>query len=45
MGGTDAGRTVWRVANNLEKMLLVQVSIFVGKFFKTRYLYVGFHMT
>ena len=39
MGGADAGRTVWRVADNLEKTLLCKFFIFVGKTFKTRYLY------
>ena len=29
MGGVDVGRTVWRVADNLEKMLLCNF-FFVG---------------
>ena len=37
VGGADAGRTVWRVADNLERRYYV--FIFVGNFFKTRYLY------
>ena len=38
MCGADVGRTVWRVAENLEKMLSV-IFFFVGKIFKTRNLY------
>ena len=38
MGEADAGRTVWGVADNLEKTLLCNFFIFVGNFFKTRYL-------
>ena len=30
MGGADVGRTVWRVADNLEKTLLCNFFIFVG---------------
>ena len=37
MGGADAGRTVWRVADNLEKTLPCKFVFFVGKIFKPRY--------
>ena len=30
VGGVDVGRTVWRVADNLEKTLLCKFFIFVG---------------
>ena len=30
MGGADVGRTVWRVAENLEKTLLCKFLFFVG---------------
>ena len=30
VGGVDVGRTVWRVADNLEKTLLCKLFIFVG---------------
>ena len=33
VGGADVGRTVWRVADNLEKTLLCKF-IFVAKFLK-----------
>ena len=33
VGGADVGRTVWRVADNLEKTLLCKLLILVGKFF------------
>ena len=33
VGGADVGRTVWRVADNLEKTLPCKFFIFVGKFF------------
>ena len=36
MGGVDVGRTVWRVADNLEKTLLCK---FLFSWAKTRYLY------
>ena len=39
VGGADAGRTVWRVADNLEKTLLCKFLFSWAKFFKTRYLY------
>ena len=46
MGGADVSRTVWRVADNLEKTLLCNFLFSWAKIFKTRYLYnyVGFHM-
>ena len=34
MDGADAGRKVWRVADNLEKTLLCNIFIFVGKILK-----------
>ena len=39
MGGVDVGRTVWRVADNLEKTLLCKFLFSWAKFLKTRYLY------
>ena len=41
MGGADAGRTVWRVADNLENTLLCNY-LFSWENFKV--LYVGFHV-
>ena len=41
MGGVHTGRTVWRVADNLDKILLCQFSFSWAKF-KTRY--VGFRV-
>ena len=34
MGGVDVGRTVWRVADNLEKTLLCQFLFSWAKFLK-----------
>ena len=34
MGGADVGRTVWRVADNLEKTLLCTFLFSWAKFFK-----------
>ena len=34
VGGADMGRTVWRVADNLEKTLLCKFLISWAKFFK-----------
>ena len=34
VGGVDVGRTVWRVADNLEKTLLCKVLFSWAKFFK-----------
>ena len=34
VGGADVGRTVWRVANNLEKTLLCKFLFLWAKFFK-----------
>ena len=31
VGGADVGRTVWRVAHNLEKTLLCKLFFFVDK--------------
>ena len=39
MGGADVGRTVWRVANNLEKVLLCKF-FFRGQNFKYLYMLV-----
>ena len=39
MGGVDVGRTVWRVADNLEKTLLCKFLFSWAKFKKNRYLY------
>ena len=44
VGGADAGRTVRKIADYLEKTLLGYFFIFVGQNFKTRYLYVCFHV-
>ena len=33
MGGADAGRTMWRVADNLEKMLLCTFLFSLAHFF------------
>ena len=38
------GRTVWRVADNLEKTLLRNYNFFVGNFFKFIHIYDGFHV-
>ena len=34
VGGLDVGRTVWRVADNLEKTLLCKFLCWLAKFFK-----------
>ena len=34
MGGVDVGRTVWRVADNLEKTLLCKFLFSLAKFLK-----------
>ena len=41
MCGADAGRTVWRIADNLEKTLLCKFLFSWANFLK---LYVGFHV-
>ena len=43
MGGVDVGRTVWRVADNLEKTLLCKFLFSWAKFLKLD-TYVGFHV-
>ena len=41
VGGADVGRTVWRVAENLEKTLICKFLFLWAKILK---LYVGFHV-
>ena len=41
VGGVDVGRTVWRVADNLEKTLLCK---FLFSWAKFLLIYVGFHV-
>ena len=38
------GRTVWRVADNLEKTLLCKFLFLWAIFFLIRYFHVGFHV-
>ena len=44
VGGVDVGRTVWRVADNLEKTLLCKFLLSWAKFLKLDLIYVDFHV-
>ena len=44
MGGADVGRTVWKVADYLEKTLLCKFLFSWAKCLKIRYLYMLFFM-
>ena len=44
VGGADVGRTVWRVADYLEKTLLCKFLFSWAKCLKIRYLYMLFFM-
>ena len=44
VGGVDVGRTVWRVADNLEKTLQCEFLFSWAKFLKLDTYNVGFHV-